>query len=79
MLRIKVAKLSDDLVVIGMEEIILDPIKYIDEFKTKEDFRIRAGYSTVDELKFDLKVFQDNELYEYCEIIKEVINSKNGN
>jgi len=59
-------------------EVMLKPSNFVKNFETKEDFIEWANEGEVEDVQFALKAFEDDEMYEYCQILKEVIESKNG-
>ena len=52
---------------------ISNPINLVRHFKTKEDFEKWLDIGAKKDLECALKAFEKEELYEYCEIIKNKI------
>lgn len=58
---------------------ILNPVELINYFKTDEEFRSWCETGEVLDLSEALIVFENHELYEYCVIIKDVLDEKIDN
>ena len=56
---------------------IIDPPNLIKHFVDLEDFRYWLRDGTIQDLEISLKLFEEYELYEHCQIILEEINKKN--
>ena len=55
------------------EELII-PTYFVQNFTSEKEFIKWLSTGTVADVKAVLKVFQENELYEHCEIIKNFQN-----
>lgn len=55
-------------------EITLDPINFIKNFETLEDFREWALDKTVSYLQDAILIFQQAELYEHCAVMQKLID-----
>ena len=55
---------------------ILQPTNFIKNFSSYDDFEFWCLSGSCEDLKAMLKVFETNELYEHCAIIKKVIDEK---
>ena len=61
-----------------LEKMYLDlihPKKLIEHFETDEDFIEWLRIGSVEEMSWALKAFENEELYKYCKIIKDEIES----
>lgn len=52
---------------------IVNPINLVSHFKTQKEFENWLDIGTKKDLECALKAFEKEELYEYCEIIKNKI------
>lgn len=52
---------------------IVNPVNLVSHFRTKEEFDKWIDIGTKKDLECALKAFEKEELYEYCEIIKNKI------
>jgi hypothetical protein len=57
---------------------ILDPVNFIKNFASEEQFIEWAKEGSVLDLKEAIKVFESKELYEHCNIMMAIIHAKNG-
>ena len=57
-------------------EHLIDPVIFIKNFPEEEGFRIWLRGGTINDLKDTLKAFEVRELYEYCSIIQDEIDTK---
>ena len=55
-------------------EEILDPVNFVKNFETLEDFKEWALDGSILDLKECIKVFQAHELYEHCAIMQKLID-----
>lgn len=55
---------------------LIDPINFMKNFPEEEGFRIWLRGGTINDLKDTLKAFEVRELYEYCSIIQDEIDTK---
>lgn len=57
---------------------LIDPQEFIKNFKTKEEFilflRIDSTGTHIEDLECMLKVFEEEEFYEYCILIKSILD-----
>lgn len=54
---------------------LIQPKKLIEHFETDEDFIEWLRIGSVEEMSWALKAFETAELYRYCKIIKDEIES----
>jgi hypothetical protein len=62
-----------------LEEKYLDlirPTNFIQTFKNDDDFREWARQGTIEDLNWTIKEFEEDELYEYCSILKQIRDDK---
>ena len=57
---------------------LIRPDNFIQHFKNMREFEEWCYIGTIEDLKDTLKEFEKYELYEYCSVIKSVINSLLG-
>lgn len=55
-------------------EKIMNPVEFVKNFKDLDDFREWALDGTILDLQEAIKVFQEYELYEYCAVMKKLID-----
>ena len=60
----------------AMFEELLKPCNLIQQFKTLRDFKLWCETGLVEDNEEMLKAFEKDELYNYCIIIRDVINAK---
>lgn len=51
---------------------LIRPINFIKTFKDDDEFREWARLGTVEDLNWAIKNFEKDELYKYCNILKQV-------
>jgi hypothetical protein len=52
---------------------LINPINLITNFKTQDEFKDWLDLGSKEDLKHTLKAFEECELYEHCQIIKNKI------
>lgn len=57
-------------------ESLLNPVEFIKNFKTMDDFEKWADQGDVQDLKAAILQFEKVELYEHCAIMKKIIDKK---
>ena len=57
-------------------ESLLNPVEFIKNFKTMDDFEKWADQGDVQDLKAAILQFEKVELYEHCSIMKKIIDKK---
>lgn len=57
-------------------EDITNPKNWVKMFPTMDSFKKWVMIGTLDDIECTLKEFEEAELYEYCAIILEVINTR---
>ncbi len=64
-----------DISVAELQQKYLDlirPINFIQTFKDDEEFKAWARLGTTEDLDWAIKNFEKDELYKYCNILKQV-------
>lgn len=56
--------------------LILNPFELVKYFKSDEEFMSWCETGTILDLTETLKVFEGHEMYEHCQLIKNVIDEK---
>jgi hypothetical protein len=57
-------------------ETILNPLNFVEYFKTMDEFRMWASEGDILDLEEAIKVFEKYELYEHCAVMLELLNEK---
>jgi len=55
---------------------LIRPTNFIHVFDTEDEFKEWARLGTVEDLEWTIKEFEKDELYNYCEILKQIQNEK---
>lgn len=66
-------KMSEYKTIEELKSIIIRPSQY--KFKSKTEFKEWCKMGTKQDLQAALKEFEKDELYEYCAIMREVLNT----
>ncbi len=64
--------------IINRYEQLWMPCNFVHIFKTMEDFEDWARLGTAEDLLVTLKLFEKDELYEHCIVLKKIYNEKNN-
>ncbi len=55
---------------------LIRPTNFIHVFDTEDEFKEWARIGSVEDLDWAIKEFEKDELYIYCEILKQIQNEK---
>lgn len=55
---------------------LIRPTNFIHVFDTEDEFKEWARMGSVEDLEWAIKEFEKDELYKYCEILKQIKNEK---
>jgi len=55
---------------------LIKPTNFIHVFDTEDEFKEWARMGSVEDLEWAIKEFEKDELYKYCEILKQIKNEK---
>ena len=71
----KKKKKDIDSIIDALEELIR-PSNIIKHLKTDEEFKQWAREGTIKDLESAIKLFEEDELYEHCKLLMDVIQEK---
>tara|TARA_Y100000816_G_scaffold106951_1_gene74573 strand:- start:1009 stop:1266 length:258 start_codon:yes stop_codon:yes gene_type:complete len=57
-------------------EDLIKPSNLIQHFKTDEEFKEWAREGTIKDIESAIKIFEEEELYEHCKLLMDVIKEK---
>lgn len=57
-------------------EHLIDPLNFVQNFKTKEEFKEWARQGLINDIKATIKCYEKKELYLHCAWLQEVIDER---